>query len=195
MITLLLTTLVLVLEPATRPSTVSAEPAPPKRFEIRDAEWRHEPSGVVFPQRLAEFRREHGTVFHGNPANICVLYTCNDPNAVCDIYVYAHNDDDLVEHFKAVIRDIRRSWDDVKILESVLVKLPLAGEAEHDVAHARFTCQPKGRPDDKRYSEFALTQNGRFFVKYRITGRAADAEAIQKSLAALLVALELPAED
>jgi hypothetical protein len=155
--------------------------------------WTH-PSGMVFPDLAAGFRRISVTRFPGGEDNYGAGYELVDGRekiASVTVYVYPNGGLGLDDHFAQVVADVDDSHATTpRSRETTAVAQ--AGSMANGRSATWAYREEFGRREQDLESRALLFSRGSWFVKYRVTFPAGQRGRVEAELDELLRTLQMP---
>ncbi|MGO8706015.1 MAG: hypothetical protein ACLQVA_19605 [Candidatus Brocadiia bacterium] len=180
-------------------SALGTELAEPAEIEAA-GRYVHEPSGMVFPQSVLDFKRVELIRYDKEGLDVSGGYNLERDayTIVATVYVYPipkSNDpatDVPAAHFEGVKQAIMAAHPDAKLLQEDKVKVT-QGKVAKTGLHALFRLtQPTTAGPQMSRSEAFLFTHGKWFIKYRLTYPEAHAEQCARDIKAFMETLKWP---
>ncbi len=170
-----------------------------KRIAI-EGEYVHPPSGMKFPDLIAQFRRSDIAQYDKAGDDVSAGYNLREPfrDVVGTVYVYPAKVfgqvADPVEMQLALIKEVViQQHKDGKLVSDGIARLQ-QGETVFTGKTARFTFTDKQffGGEDRLCSDLYLFQHGEWLIKYRFTYPDSQRDGVQKDIANLMRDLKWP---
>ena len=163
-----------------------------------DEPFLHEPSGVVFPLRLATLQRRGGTRYSPTEENFSFDYYTDELDDFLKVTAYVYPVDQpvalsskqqridfLMQHMEGVLGGIRHHYDQVDVVNAQSDELPTQqGDLLWGTSEVTFVT--RGADPTPKTSWSYLTKHGPWFVKLRMTAptsRVDEARTLQRDIA------------
>jgi hypothetical protein len=174
-------------------STGPRLPAEDRELTVQ-GDYRH-PSGMVFPERLGDFYRTSVHQFPGSKDNVGISYQMGlQKTATVTAYVYPDTGESLRSHFSRVLDEVRQAHHAEPGNSSEVSITTPAGPVTGRMASFSYSEAFAGGPATELDSRVYLFKHGPWFVKYRVTGRAQDAQRVGEAVTTLMTTLGFPPE-
>ncbi len=150
---------------------------------------------MIFPEKLEDFYRTSVHQFPGSKDNVGIHYQMGISKiATVTAYVYPDPGESLQSHFSQVLDDVRQAHHAGPRSSSEVSVTTPAGPVTGRMASFAWSEEFAGGPATDLDSRVYLFKRGPWFVKYRVTTRAQDAQRVGAAVITLMTTLGFPPE-
>jgi hypothetical protein len=159
---------------------------------VAQGEWTH-PSGAVFPEQIAGFRRGPITALSADGRSVAIAYLIPEgPPVFVTVYVYPRKNQALRDHFESVVKEIQQYHRDAEVQSAELDKFPGRTRSAPQVG-ARFVFETSIGGNNEKVAAYALLGGtDEWWVKVRATFPLEIEQPALRPLAAFLAKLPEP---
>jgi hypothetical protein len=159
---------------------------------VAHGEWTH-PSGAVFSEQIAGFRRGPITALSADGRSTAIAYQSPDGSPVfVTVYVYPRKGQALRDQFESVVKEIQQYHRDAEVQSAELDKFPGRTRSAPQVG-ARFVFETSIGGNNEKVAAYALLGGtDEWWVKVRATFPLEIEQPALRPLAAFLARLPEP---